>query len=248
MSIIFKALKKAEEESRVESAPVKKTQAYHFTNKRVLGIFAAVLAVVVGFALVGLYWLQKRPTLKPSVKTEPKITTVQPKTAAEPVKKKEPPVAVAPDTAKTHEDAIKHIRDKKYSDAEGILRKAILTKPGDAMMHNHLGIALRNQGKYKEALKAYEKALQLKPDYYEAMNNLAVTYEMLGDKKKSKLFYKKALSLQPSYAEAHLNYALMLEAEGDNLTAESHYQTFLNLSSDEALKNKVKERLKGLKK
>ena len=94
-----------------------------------MGIIAAVLAVVVGFALVGLYWLQKRPTLKPSVKTEPKVTTVQPKTAAEPVKKKKPPVAAAPDTAKTHEDAIKHIRDKKYSDAEGILRKAILQSP-----------------------------------------------------------------------------------------------------------------------
>lgn len=248
MSIIFKALKKAEEESRVESAPIKKAQAYHFTNKRVLGIIAVVLAGVLGFALVGLYWLQKRPALKPFVRAEPKVTTVQPKAAAESVKKKEPPVAAVPDTAKTHEDVIKHIRDKKYSDAEDILRKAILAKPDDAMMHNHLGIALRNQGKYKDAAKAYEKALKLKPDYYEAMNNLAVTHEILGDKKKAKFFYKKALSLNPSYAEAHLNYALLLEAEGDSLTAESHYQTFLNLSSDEALKNKVKERLKGLKK
>src|SRR5574340_815464 len=109
MSIIFKALKKAEEESRVESAPVKKVQAYHFANKRVLGIIAAVLAGVVGFALVGVYWLQKRPALKPVVKTGPKVTTVQPKAAAEPVKKKEPAAAAAPDTAKAHEDAIKHI-------------------------------------------------------------------------------------------------------------------------------------------
>ena len=82
------------------------------------------------------------------------------------------------------------------------------------MMQNHLGLALRNQGKHKEALTYYGKALKLKPDYYEAMNNLAVTYEMLGDNKKAKLFYKKALSLKPSYAEAHLNYALLLEAEG----------------------------------
>jgi Flp pilus assembly protein TadD len=248
MSIIFKALKKAEEESRVERVSVKKTQFYHFTNKRVLGIIAAVLAGVVGFALVGLFLFQKKPALKTFVKTEAKVTTVQPKTAAESVKKKEPPVAAASDTAKAREDAIKHIRDKKYSDAEDILRKAILAKPDDAMMHNHLGIALRNQGKYKDAAKAYEKALKLKPDYYEAMNNLAVTKEILGDKKKAEFFYKKALSLKPSYAEAHLNYALLLETEGDSPAAESHYQTFINLSSDEALKNKVKERLKGLKK
>ena len=180
MSIIFKALKKQRRNQRLSVRLSKKHRLITLGIKELLGIIAAVLAVVVGFALVGLYWLQKRPTLKPSVKTEPKVTTVlnlRPLLSL--LSKKEPPVAAAPDTAKTHEDAIKHIRDKKYSDAEGILRKAIFTKPGDAMMHNHLGIALRNQGKYKDAATAYEKALKLKPDYYEAMNNLAVTYEML---------------------------------------------------------------------
>ena len=78
------------------------------------------------------------------------------------------------------------------------------------------------------------------------MNNLAVTYEMLGDREKAKSLYKKALSIKPSYAEAHLNYALLFEAEGNNSEAESHYYTFLNLSSDEFLKSKVKERLRAL--
>jgi len=255
MSIIFKALKKAEEESKGERVPVKKAQAYHFGNKKLWSVIVIGIIVLAVASFTGIY-LAKNKTLsklfaKPSRKAvdiQPKPASVSPQPPAVSQLQIPAPVPEVPDTAKVHEDAIKHIKDKKYSEAEGILRKAILVKSDDAVMHNHLGLALKNQGKYKEALKAYEQALKLKPDYSEAMNNLAVTHEMLGDKKKAKLFYKKALSIKPSYAEAHLNYGLLLEVEDNNPEAESHYQTFLNLSSDEALKSKVKERLKGLKK
>ncbi|RJQ41551.1 MAG: tetratricopeptide repeat protein [Nitrospiraceae bacterium] len=260
MSIIFKALKKAEEETRGDSSPVKKAQAYHFGSKKLLIIIITGVAVLALSSFAGIYlaknktlpklfakFSKKAPDAMPRpapVAPQPSVVTPQPSV----VSPQPPKTADAPDAAKFHEDAVKQIKDKKYSEAEGILRKAILAKSDDAVMHNSLGIALKNLGKYRDAVTAYEKALKLKPDYYEAMNNLAVTQEMLGDKKKAKVFYKKALSLKPSYAEAHLNYALLLEAEGDSLTAESHYQQFLALSSDEALKNKVKERLKGIKK
>lgn len=256
MSIIFKALKKAEEESRVERAPVKKTQAYHFGNKKLWSVAIIGITVLAVSSFAGVYLAKNKTLSKLFMKSSNKAVELQspdrigvsPKPATIPKPQTPAPVSEGTDTVKLHEDAIRFIKSKNYSAAENTLKKALFEKPGDAVMHNNLGLALKNQGKYKEALKAYEESLQLKPDYYEAMNNLAVTYEMLGDKKKAKFFYKKALSLKLSYAEAHLNYAILLETEGDNLTAESHYQTFLNLSSDEPLKNKVKERLKGLKK
>jgi tetratricopeptide (TPR) repeat protein len=255
MSIIFKALKKAEEETKGARETVRMPQTYRFRSKKALGIIILGIAVIAVSSFAGIY-LAKNKTFsklfaKPSnkavdVKPKQQPTSIQPPAVSQ--AQTPAPVSEGTDTAKLYEDAIKQIKDKNYSAAENTLEKALLKKPGDAVMHNHLGLALKNQGKYKEALTSYEKALKLKPDYYEAMNNLAVTYEMLGDKKKAMVFYKKALSLKPSYAEAHLNYALLLEAEGDSLTAERHYQQFLALSSDEALKNKVKERLKGLKK
>ena len=256
MSIIFKALKKAEEESRDKRETVKKPQTYRFRSKKVLGVIILGIAVIVVSSAAGVYLAKNKTLSKLFMKSSNKAVELQPSqvpvTSPKPVVIPKPqtpaPVSEGTDTVKLHEDAIRFIKDKNYSAAENTLKKALLEKPDDAVMHNNLGLALRNQGKHKEALTSYEKALKLKPDYYEAMNNLAVTYEMLGDKKKAKLFYKKALSLNPSYAEAHLNYAMLLEAEGDNLAAESRYHTFLNLSSDESLKNKVKERLKGLKK
>ncbi|MBI1810478.1 MAG: tetratricopeptide repeat protein [Nitrospirae bacterium] len=255
MSIIFKALKKAEEETKVGRETVKTSQTYRVRSKKAFGIIILGIAVIAASYFAGIYLAKNKTLSKLFMKSLSKAVDVKPKQQpaniqppALPQAQTPAPVSEGTDTVKLHEDAIKQIKDKNYSAAESILRKAISQKPDDAVMHNHLGLALKNQGKYKEALTSYEKALKLKPDYYEAMNNLAVTHEILGDKKKAKLFYKKALSLKPSYAEAHLNYALLLEAEGDGLTAESHYQTFLNLSSDESLKNKVKERLKGIKK
>lgn len=255
MSIIFKALKKAEEETKGGRETVKTPQTYRFRSKKALGIIILGIAVIAVSSFAGIYLAKNKTLSKLFMKSSNKAVDVKPKQQptsiqppAVPQAQTPEPVSEGTDTVKLYEDAIKQIKDKNYSAAESILRKAISQKPDDAVMHNHLGLALKNQGKYKEALTSYEKALKLKPDYYEAMNNLAVTHEILGDKKKAKLFYKKALSLKPSYAEAHLNYALLLEAEGDSLTAESHYQTFLNLSSDESLKNKVKERFKGLKK
>jgi len=260
MSIIFKALKKAEEESRVERPPAKKAQAFQFGSKKFLTVIIIGIAVLVVSSFTGIYLAKNKTFAKLFTRHSKKVIEVQPPAVPQPAPSSLPipavskqsapaaPVSKIPDTTKFNEEAIKQIKEKNFAGAEDTLKKAITQNPDDAALHNHLGIALKNQGRYKEALAAYEKAVKLKPGYYEAVNNQAVAYEMLGDKKKAALLYKKALSLKPSYAEAHLNYALLLEAEGNNPEAERHYQTFLSLSSDEALKNKVSERLKGIKK
>lgn len=245
MSIILKALKKAEE-SKVEKEPAKQVHAYQGSNKKILGMFFAGFIGLVVIFFIGINWFKGRPVSTPSSKASDKITDVQTVNVQKTVEKKMPVVTENIGITKLHEDAIKNIKEKNYAGAESMLRKALFSKPDDAVMQNHMGIVLKNQSRYKEASRAYQRALQLKPDYFEAMNNLAVTYEMLGDREKAKSLYKKALSIKPSYAEAHLNYALLLEAEGNNSEAENHYYTFLNLSSDEFLKSKVKERLRAL--
>jgi len=261
MSIIFKALKKAEEESKVERVSVKKAQVYHFGSKKFLIVLIGI-AVLAASSFAGIYLAKNKTFARLFARPSKKIVEVQPTPApavpqpapaspqAPAVTKQPtlPAISKAPDTAKLNEEAIKQIKDKNYSGAEETLKKAIAQNPNDAALHNHLGLALKNQGKYKDAISSYEKAIKLKPDYHEAMNNIAVAYEMVKDAKKAKNFYKKAISAKPSYAEAHLNYALLLEAEGNIAEAASHYETFLNLSSDEALKNKVSERLKRIKK
>jgi len=246
MSIILKALKKAEGAKTGREA-VTQAQAYQGSNKKALGIFIAGFAGLVLLFSVGLYWFKSRPVSKSLVKIADKAVDVKPQKAVTAVEKEAPVVPKGPDVNRLNEDAVRQIKEKNYSGAEDSLRKALLARPDNAVMYNHLGLSLKNQSRYKEASAAYQKALQLKPDYYEAMNNLAVTYEMLGNREKAKSLYLKALSIKPAYAEAHLNYGLLLEAEGNIKDAESHYQAFLNISSDETLKVMVRERLKGIK-
>ena len=130
MSIIFKALKKAEEESKVERAPVKKTQAYHFGNKKLWGVIIIGIAVLAVSSFAGVY-LAKKKTLsklfaKPSKKVvdiQPKPVPVSPQTAIVPKPQTPVPVSEGTDTVKLHEDAIRFIKDKNYSAAENTLKK-----------------------------------------------------------------------------------------------------------------------------
>ncbi|TAL22817.1 MAG: tetratricopeptide repeat protein [Nitrospirae bacterium] len=258
MSIILKALKKAEE-SKTEKETIIQSRAYQVGNKKALALSIMGFIGLVLLFSVWFYWSKGRPVSKAPVKIADKAAEAQPQEVASTrnsvrvatdravsaAKKEEPTVAKGPDVNKLREDAVRQIKEKNYSGAEDILRKALAAKPEDPVAYHHLGFALKNQSRYKEASAAYQKAIQLKPDYYEAMNNLAVTYELLGNREKARSLYLKALSIKPSYAEGHLNYGLLLEAEGNIKDAESHYQAFLNLSSDETLKIMVRERLKG---
>jgi len=253
MSIILKALKKAEE-SKTKQETVRKDHTHGDKTKTPRRtIIAGIAVIVLVISFVGIFLIKTKTVSKPSAKVVSKAVDVKskPDVSVRPsaVSPKPPiPVEKGPDIAKINADAIVQIKSKHYAAAEGILRKGIALKPDDPVLHNHLGLALKNLFKYKEAAAEYEKAIQQKPDYYEAMNNLAVTYELLGQRGKAKDFYKKALAIKPSYAEAHLNYALLLESEGNNVEAESHYHTFLTLSTDATLKSSVKERLRGIKK
>ncbi len=247
MSIILKALKKAEESKSIRETAVQK-HTYQIGDRKALIIIIAGFIGLVLFFFAGIYWFKGRPSSKPAAKHSG-APIVQPEELIGSAEKEaQAVIANDLDIEVLLEDAIRQIKEKNYLNAEGILRKALTAAPDDAELNNHLGLALKNQGKLEEAVSSYQRAIHLKPDYVEAMNNLAVTEEMLGNREKAKSLYKKALSIKSSYAEAHLNSALLFEAEGNTGEAENHYDKFLNLSRDEFLKKRVKERLAGLRK
>lgn len=244
MSIILKALKKAEK-SRAEKTAIK-TIVYKEKGEKIRGIFLGLVAVSVIslFVFIYLYLLPNIAPKRPSVlqkqpEIPPTAMTTQTPQSAEPE---------LPDISKLNADAVEEIKKGNYTTAESLLKKAIEIDKEDATLYNNLGLALRGQSRYKEAIQAYEKALQLKPDFPETLNNIALAIELSGNKNKALEFYKRAIALRPAYPEAHLNIALLLESIDNKKEAESHYHTFLNISKDEELKKTVKERLSAIKK
>jgi len=73
------------------------------------------------------------------------------------------------------------------------------------MIHNNLGLALREQGRTEEAIEHYLQALRLKPDAAKSHYNLGIAYAGSGKYKEAIEACKKAINIEPDFAKAHSN-------------------------------------------
>jgi serine/threonine protein kinase/Flp pilus assembly protein TadD len=90
-------------------------------------------------------------------------------------------------------------------DAVRYYTAALALKPGSAVVHNNLGIALQDQKKLPEAVAEYEAALRLKADFPAAHFNLGNARRDLGYLPEAAAAFEEALRLKPDYIEARYN-------------------------------------------
>ena len=60
------------------------------------------------------------------------------------------------------------------------LQTALGINPGEAPLHNNVGVALFQMGRYQEAAERHAQAVRLSPDYLEAHANLGADLQKLG--------------------------------------------------------------------
>lgn len=106
---------------------------------------------------------------------------------------------------------------KKWTEAQTLLKNSIAAQPQDAEAHFLLGRALLNQDKAEEAVAALEKAAELAPDHSEYFNRLGDAYgrsaqkagvfAKLGWAKKCKAAYETAVALDPKNINARASLA-----------------------------------------
>ena len=89
------------------------------------------------------------------------------------------------------------VKDKKFADAEKMLREVIQRFPESSVAYLGLGRSLQEQGKAKEALPQLEKSLSIDVTGA-AFYRLGKTWQALGDKPKAISFYEKALAFTPA--------------------------------------------------
>ena len=111
-----------------------------------------------------------------------------------------------------------------------LLKQALESNPGDAVVHNSFGSALAATGRLPEALAQYRRAVALSPDYPEAHNNLATALAQSGRPADATLEFRKALSLKPDFAEAHAGLGGVLAQMGSVDEAIPHLQKGVELS------------------
>ena len=83
--------------------------------------------------------------------------------------------ATAADYRTLIEVAKRHITDRVFDMAQGVIRKAIAADPGQPEAYNLLGALFEIRGEWLEAQKFYRAALDIDPTYESARANLERT-------------------------------------------------------------------------
>jgi len=72
------------------------------------------------------------------------------------------------------------LKEKKFEEAIGSLRKALELRPDWEDAYNNLGLAYAGAGRWKDAVTAYREALRIFPKYAGALYNLGIAHLRLG--------------------------------------------------------------------
>jgi tetratricopeptide (TPR) repeat protein len=108
------------------------------------------------------------------------------------------------------------IKQKKYSDAEPLLKSAVERDPRDPALNAQLATALLAQGKTGEALPVLETLRQLEPDNPAVDQMLADAYSEGGHPEKADPIYARMALASPGNEE-------ILVGQGQNLVREKLY-------------------------
>jgi Flp pilus assembly protein TadD len=108
------------------------------------------------------------------------------------------------------------IKQKKYSDAEPLLKSALARDPRDPGLNAQLATALLAQDKNDEALPVLETLRQLEPGNASVDQMLADAYSQAGHPEKAEPIYAKMALAQPGNEE-------ILAGQGENLIRERQY-------------------------
>lgn len=100
------------------------------------------------------------------------------------------------------------------------------------VIHNNLGIVLREQGRTEEAIKHYLQALRSNPDYALAHYNLSNAYAEQGKNKKVIEACKHAIRIKPDYADAHYNLGVAYGGSGKYEEAVEAFKQVIRIDSN----------------
>lgn len=106
----------------------------------------------------------------------------------------------------------------RLDEAAAEYQQTLKLAPGDASIHNSLGICQAMRQDREAAAASFRRAIEIKPDFAHAHSNLGNIYKELGRLPQAVECYQRAVLLKPDFAEAHNNLGNLLR-ELKNLDA-----------------------------
>jgi len=146
------------------------------------------------------------------------------------VKPAKPQVVLAAADKRAYNQALGHIKSKRYKKAEAILNKLLKKYPTAAGPLANKGIIYVKRNKLKKASEYFVKALKINEKLTQVRNHLAVIYRKQGKFTEAKSMLDAAIATDPYYANAYYNlgilYELYLQVPEKAL---ENYQLYLDL-------------------
>ncbi|MBI3452196.1 MAG: tetratricopeptide repeat protein [Rhodospirillales bacterium] len=112
------------------------------------------------------------------------------------------------------------------------LERAVRAAPGDAVIRNDLGAALRLAGRVEEAAAAFEGAVGLQGDYGEGWHNLGLTRRALGDLEGARAALERAAGLRPGFGPSWNALGVVRDGLGDAAGARDAFQRAIDTQPD----------------
>jgi tetratricopeptide (TPR) repeat protein len=125
-----------------------------------------------------------------------------------------------------------YMLEKRFPDAEAMLRKLADARSGDAILHLQLGRVLAAEGKYDEASSEMEAGVKLAPNDSSALRDLA-DLDLLSKKySEAEPRYRRLLNAQPKDADLHHSLGKSLLNQRKFPEAQAEFVTAVNLQPD----------------
>ena len=132
-------------------------------------------------------------------------------------------------TRRALDAAMRHHESGRIADAEKMYRQLLLAEPGNAVLHNLLGIALSQLGRVDEAAASYRQALAQDANFADAHSNLGIALRALGQPADAEQSFRRALALKDDFAQAHNNLGVTLAGLARSDEAEQHYRRAVSI-------------------
>lgn len=125
------------------------------------------------------------------------------------------------------------MEEKKYADAEPLLKSALIRDPDDPALNAQYAALLAAEGKNNEAVAELEKLHQLEPKDRSIAKMLADSYVQAGDTEKADAVYAELLAANPGDAELESARGQVLIREGKYAEALVLLQNVVKVRQDD---------------
>lgn len=133
-------------------------------------------------------------------------------------------VGIAQEPRELYRQAVSLMDRGEWASAVQLLQRVASVMPGNARIHNNLGIALSSAGEATAAASAFRRALELDPAYPSPLRNLALHEMSRGRPGAARPYFERLLELSPDEPFAHVGLAEIAFGEGDHPAAVRHFE------------------------